>query len=287
MNITASLQIKNNIYQVVLNYKDINGKRKQKWFSTGLSQKGNNKRLANQKMQEILADFKESLNNESTNNSTDKLLTAYLQEWLLSIKNTIEENTYDSYKVIVNKICDYFEDKQLLLKDLKPVHIQEFYTTLYEKKLTGNTVLHYHNVIRKSLQTALKLDLILSNPADKIERPKKEQYIGTFYSQAELNTLFSLIKDDPLKIVIYLASFYGLRRSEVLGLRWDAFNFEDKKIFKKYLKSTQNPQSLTKNTRKVDLNTDSKVLTLSTCTNGAANTRYLVQGVLIKDEQTK
>lgn len=231
MNITASLQIKNNIYQVVLNYKDINGKRKQKWFSTGLSQKGNNKkRLANQKMQEILADFKESLNNESANNSTDKLLTAYLQEWLLSIKNTIEENTYDSYKVIVNKICDYFEDKQLLLKDLKPVHIQEFYTTLYEKKLTGNTVLHYHNVIRKSLQTALKLDLILSNPADKIERPKKEQYIGTFYSQVELNTLFSLIKDDPLKIVIYLASFYGLRRSEVLGLRWDTFNFEDKTI---------------------------------------------------------
>ena len=80
------------------------------------------------------------------------------------------------------------------------------------------------------MQTALKLDLILSNPADKIERPKKEQYIGTFYSQAELNTLFSLIKDDPLKIVIYLASFYGLRRSEVLGLKWEAFNFEDKTI---------------------------------------------------------
>ena len=86
-------------------------------------------------MQEILADFKESLNNDGINNSTDKLLTSYLQEWLLSIKNTIEENTYDSYKVIVNKICDYFEDKQLLLKDLKPVHIQEFYTTLYEKKI--------------------------------------------------------------------------------------------------------------------------------------------------------
>ena len=67
----------------------------------------------------------------------------------------------------------------------------------------------------------------------------------------------------------------------------NSFNFEEKKIFKKYLKSTQNPQSLTKNTRKVDLSNDSKVLTLSTCTNGAANTRYLVQGVLIKDEQTK
>ena len=45
-----------------------------------------------------------------------------------------------------------------------------------------------------------------------------------------MNTLFNLIKDDPLKIVIYLASFYGLRRSEVLGLKWDAFNFENKTI---------------------------------------------------------
>ena len=125
---------------------------------------------------------------------------------------------------------NYFEDKKILLNDLKPVEIQKFYTFLYSKELTGNTVLHYHNVIRKALQTALKLDLILSNPADRVERPKKEQFIGSFYSQTELNTLFTLIKDDPLKLVIYLASFYGLRRSEVLGLKWEAFNFEDKTI---------------------------------------------------------
>lgn len=229
MNITASLQTKNNIYQVVLNYKDINGKRKQKWVSTGLTEKGNNKRLANQKMQEILTNFKEDLKCPNSK-IDDKLFTTYLKEWLLSIKNTIEENTYDSYKVIVNKICDYFEDKNILLNDLKPVEIQKFYTYLYSKELTGNTVLHYHNVIRKALQTALKLDLILSNPADRVERPKKEQFIGSFYSQSELNTLFTLIKDDPLKLVIYLASFYGLRRSEVLGLKWEAFNFEDKTI---------------------------------------------------------
>ena len=229
MNVTASLQVKNNIYQVVLNYKDINGKRKQKWVSTGLSEKGNNKREANQKMQEILTNFKENLNiKKETKN--DKLFVSYLKEWLISIKNTIEENTYDSYKVIVNKICDYFQDKNILLNDLKPIEIQKFYNFLYSKELTGNTVLHYHNVIRKALQTALKLDLILSNPADRVERPKKEQFIGSFYSQAELNTLFTLIKDDPLQTVIYLTSFYGLRRSEVLGLKWDAFDFDNKTI---------------------------------------------------------
>lgn len=229
MNITASLQTKNNIYQVVLNYKDINGKRKQKWVSTGLSEKGNNKRLANQKMQEILSDFKEELNSNKSN-SEDKLFITYLKEWLLSIKNTIEENTYDSYKVIVNKICDYFKDKNTLLNELKPTDIQKFYTYLYSKELTGSTVLHYHNLIRKALQKALKLDLILSNPADRVERPKKEQFIGGFYSQSELNTLFELIREDPLKIVIYLTSFYGLRRSEVLGLKWDAFDFENRTI---------------------------------------------------------
>ena len=53
MNITASLQEKRNIYQVVLSYRDNNGKRKQKWISTGISVKGNNKRLANEKLEEI------------------------------------------------------------------------------------------------------------------------------------------------------------------------------------------------------------------------------------------
>lgn len=94
---------------------------------------------------------------------------------------------------------------------------------------------------------------------------------------------FIYIYTEKRKLTYEMYSAYVYDDRHILN----SFNFEDKKIFKKYLKSTQNPQSLTKNTRKVDLSTDSKVLTLSTCTNGAANTRYLVQGVLIKDEQTK
>lgn len=66
----------------------------------------------------------------------------------------------------------------------------------------------------------------------------------------------------------------------------NSFDFSDKKILKKYFEYTINPESLAKNTRKVNLDLNSKIITLSTCTNGAENTRYLVQGVLIKDEQT-
>ena len=66
----------------------------------------------------------------------------------------------------------------------------------------------------------------------------------------------------------------------------NSFDFSNIKTLKKYFKYTANPDSLSKNTRKVNLKADSKIITLSTCTSGAENTRYLVQGVLIKDEQT-
>ncbi len=67
----------------------------------------------------------------------------------------------------------------------------------------------------------------------------------------------------------------------------NSYDFDDPEILHKYQKMTLHPKSMDKNVRKkTKLNADSKILVLSTCTNGASNTRYLVQGVLIKDEQT-
>ena len=229
MNVTASLQIKRNIYQVVLSYKDNNGKRKQKWISTGISAKGNNKRLANAKLEEIKQDYEKyipSLLTSNENDTSNEYFETYMQNWLESYKHNIEENTYDSYCTVVNKITNYFSGKNIKLKDLKPKHIQDFYNSLYKKGLSPNTVLHYHANIRKALDIAMKLEIIPNNPADRIERPKKSQFIGDFYSIDELEKLFSACRNDPIKIVVLIASFYGLRRSEVLGLKWSSIDFE-------------------------------------------------------------
>ena len=229
MNVTASLQIKRNIYQVVLSYKDINGERKQKWISTGISAKGNNKRLANAKLEEIKKNYKKyipSLLTSNENDTSNEYFEIYMQNWLESYKHNIEENTYDSYCTVVNKITNYFSGKNIKLKDLKPKHIQDFYNSLYKKGLSPNTVLHYHANIRKALDIAMKLEIIPNNPADRIERPKKSQFIGDFYSIDELEKLFSACRNDPIKIVVLIASFYGLRRSEVLGLKWSSIDFE-------------------------------------------------------------
>ena len=78
------------------------------------------------------------------------------------------------------------------------------------------------------------MDIIPNNPADKVQRPKKEQYIGSFYNENELNELFEKSKDDPMHLIILITAYYGLRRSEVLGLKWDAFDFENKTIIIKH-----------------------------------------------------
>lgn len=233
--VTVSLQEKNGVYQAVLNYKDNNGKRKQKWKSTGLAVRGN-KRLALQKADEIRKEFEEELELISLNHSKSKvikdiLFVDYMKNWLKIVKPTIALNTYGSYEQMINyRINDYFTTHQIRLKELQPIHIQDFYTSMLNDNLSSNTVIHYHAVIRKSLDYAFKMDMIQSNPADKVQRPKMQQFIGSFYNESELNTLFEKSKGEPLELIIFITAFYGLRRSEVAGLKWNAIDFENNTI---------------------------------------------------------
>ena len=72
------------------------------------------------------------------------------------------------------------------LGDLKAVHIQAFYQEQLER-VKPNTVIHYHAVIHRALKYAVKTDLIDVNPADKVDRPKKNEFTGNFYSKDEMN----------------------------------------------------------------------------------------------------
>lgn len=90
------------------------------------------------------------------------LFTDFILEWLEMMKNSVETTTYASYcMVIKRKIVPYFKDKRILLKDLTPKDIQDYYQcSLNTEKVTANTVIHRHANIRKSLQYAVKIGLI-------------------------------------------------------------------------------------------------------------------------------
>lgn len=160
------------------------------------------------------------------------LFTDYLRLWVDSVKSSLEKNTYTGYRnIIENSIIPYFIKLNLGLSELKAIHLQEFYTFLLnERELSANTVIHHHANIRKALQTALKQGLIPNNQADLVEKPKKRQYIAKTLNINEINKLLEISKGTYLELPIYLAAFYGLRRSEVLGLKWSSVDFDNNTI---------------------------------------------------------
>lgn len=129
-------------------------------------------------------------------------------------------------------IVPYFEPLHYTLQDMEqhPKYIQDFYQHELDRGVTANTVIHYHANIRKCLQYAFQIGMIRSNPADRVERPRKEKFKSEIYSGEELEQLFTAIQGDPAEFGVIMAAFYGLRRSEIVGLKWDAIDFENKKI---------------------------------------------------------
>ena len=228
--IKGSLQVSHGTYYVVVNYKDEYGKPKQKWISTELREKGN-KTKAKQKMKEILKSFdiSQNLNNEQNSNE-DILFVDFLKNFLAIKKNTIEPVTINMYNKLAENISKYFKNMRLKLKDLKPYHFEGFYKSEYARGLSSNSVLKYHVLIRECLQYAFINDLVLVNVADKVKRPKVEKFKASFYDIKEIEKLFEVIQDNECKLPIMLTAMYGFRRSEVLGLKWNAIDFENKLI---------------------------------------------------------
>ena len=224
--VAGHLREKSGYYYAVLNYTDSLGKRKTKWISTGLTVKGNKKRA-----EAILMDARRNFNPEEPKVMNGDILFAdYMEKWLDIIKSSVAVPTYASYSTTVKKIvAPYFREKEVTLKNLTAKDIQEFYLRELER-VSASSVIHYHANIHKALKYAVKLDLIDVNPADKVERPKKDRYVGSFYDADEVNALFEAAKGTKLEFPILFGAFYGLRRSEAIGLKWDAIDFDQNTI---------------------------------------------------------
>ena len=224
--VAGHLREKSGYYYAVLNYTDSLGKRKTKWISTGFTVKGNKKRA-----EAILMDARRNFNPEEPKVMNGDILFAdYMEKWLDIIKSSVAVPTFASYSTTVKKIvAPYFREKEVTLKNLTAKDIQEFYLRELER-VSASSVIHYHANIHKALKYAVKIDLIDVNPADKVERPKKDRFVGSFYDADEVNALFEAAKGSKLELPILFGAFYGLRRSEAIGLKWDAIDFDQNTI---------------------------------------------------------
>lgn len=221
--VAGHLAVKSGKYYAVLNYKNAKGERKTKWISLGLPEKGN-KRKAEAELAKIRAEFE--IPEEVGDLSSDMLFADYLLEWLEIAKGRLAIATYSSYtSIIKNPLEPYFRKKKLTLRELEARHLQMFYSEML-KKVKSNTVIHYHAVIHSALKYAVKTDMLVQNVADKVDRPKKNDFQPVFLSADEMQKMFEALRGTKLELPVLVAAFYGFRRGEVMGLKWDAIDFE-------------------------------------------------------------
>ena len=233
--ITGSLQKKKVLYYAVLNLYDDYGKRKPKWIPTGYTIKGNKKK-AEEKLEQFKIEYEQKSKIQLRDpNIYDKykniLFCDYMLEWLEKQKGKVEQTTYIGYEqVIKGRLYKYFKAKKIKLVDLKPKHIQDFFDLLFSEGLSGNTIKHYRANIGKALKSAVITEIIDSNPATKLEPIKVKEYTADYYTQDELLNLMEIIKTTTIELPVTIAGVYGLRREEVIGIKWNAIDFNDKTL---------------------------------------------------------
>lgn len=221
--VVGHLTLKNGRYYAVLNYRNAEGQRKTKWISLGLPEKGN-KRKAEAELARLRAEFEPP--KEVGDLSSDMLFADYLREWLEIAKGRLAVATYSSYAAMIKKpVGPYFRQRNQTLRELEARHLQMFCSEML-RKVKPNTVIHYHAIIHSALKYAVKTDMLVQNVADKVDRSKKNSFQPVFLSAEEMQKMFEALRGTKLELPVLVAAFYGFRRGEVLGLKWDAIDFE-------------------------------------------------------------
>ena len=231
---TGSLRIKNGIYYAVISYKDNYGIYKQKWISTKLKIRGN-KKLAKQFLEQEMEKFrnnpiKKNVVEDKYTEHEDIIFIDYVKKYVEDKAGTISPTTLRGYRNLYKHIDNFFGNK-LKLKDVTYIHLLEFYDYLQnERHIKSTSVKRYKEILSPALRLAYRDDLIAKNPYEFMPKLKREKSKYNYYDKNELEQLFKIADKTPIGLIVRVAAYYGFRRSEILGLRWQSIDFERKTI---------------------------------------------------------
>lgn len=227
----GSVRVRNGTLYAVISYKDNLGQYKQKWISTGLKERGNKKQA-----QKILETELEKFTlhpieeNPQPAQKNDIIFIDYIYDYIKSKEKELSPNVYQSYMECWKIMKKHFGNK-LKLKDVTYHHIEDYYDYLKNTRKNKNITIKHHAVILSpALRLAYRDDLIAKNPYEFMPKIKKEKSKMQYYNKEELEKLFEVTDKSPLKLIVRVAAYYGFRRSELVGLKWDAIDFKNKMI---------------------------------------------------------
>lgn len=206
----------------------VTGKRKQKWFSGYRT-----KREAEKAMAEKIAEISRGDYVEPARTPLRDLVIDWLE---LNIKHRSSIKTYDLYRYLIhNFIIPHLGE--IPLDKLSPMQIQKFYNKLLnmDKKLgkgkvSSTTVNKVHNVLRASLEWGVKMKVIPSNAAKRVDPPKENRTPVNVWTKEEAAAFLEASKGHRFYPLFYVALSTGMRIGELLGLKWEDIDWEHQVI---------------------------------------------------------
>lgn len=151
--------------------------------------------------------------------------------WLENYKTTVKPTTFENVRSKVEKMTEeHF--KGMKLKQITVTYCQKVVIELSKSYVLYN---HYLSVINRIFKYAVLMDVLNSNPFDKVIKPKSRQTQrkGNFLTKEELKEFLKLAQSATLSYffpLVHLMAYTGLRQGEAIALKWSDIDFEDKKI---------------------------------------------------------
>ena len=178
------------------------------------------KKAAEAALAQVLADVRDG----TAVGRQSMTVAAFLDDWLEGQRQHLKETTWSSYDVAAKRIKGGLGASKL--KALAPLDIENFYADLSEsgsrsgKPLSAKSVRNTHVVLRKALADAERLGLIPRNAAAAAKPPTVQPVEQKTWDSDQLVQFFEAMADDRFFAAYVLAATTGMRRGEVLGLRW-------------------------------------------------------------------
>ena len=192
------------------------GKHRQQWITVQGSRRDAEKRLAELLHQKDTGTF------IKPDNTT---FADYLKTWLSDYaKPNLPPRTIEGYEYILTKHLIPALGN-LPLAQLKPEHLGKYYSEKQRFGLSAQTVRHHHTVIHKALKTAMEGELLNHNVADTVQCPRTQQTEIQTWNESEVSQFLETAKGSQYYPLFYIALFTGMRRSELLALRWCDIDF--------------------------------------------------------------